>query len=80
MDKNSALELLQNQFRSILNDDSIVLTLETTEEDVDKWDSLFQAQLVTNLENMLGIKFALREILSWESIDEIAESIVDHTA
>ena len=50
----------------------------TTPADVEGWDSLFQANLITAIETKYGIRFKLKEILSWETIGDIVCCIEKH--
>jgi acyl carrier protein len=71
MDIVDILSQVQNVFRDILDEESIVLTGETTANDVDRWDSLTHIQLVVAIENHFKIRFASREVLSWKNIEEM---------
>lgn len=54
------------------------LTENTEPGDVEGWDSLFQANLTAALESKYGIRFKIREILSWEKVGDIINSIENH--
>ena len=49
-------------FRNVFNDDSIVLSDQTTADDISSWDSLSHMLMITEVENAFSIKFSLREI------------------
>ena len=55
--------------------DDLLLTDETTADDVEEWDSLSHVQLVAAMEEAFGIEFKSREILSWENIGDLIDSI-----
>jgi len=78
MNRIEILQKIQIVFNRLIEDESVVLSEEMTPDDVEKWDSLFQAHIVTELENSLQMKFKLREILSWDSIGDIVTSIESH--
>ena len=61
--------------REELEIDDLVLTDETTAEDVDGWDSLSHIQLVAAMEEAFGIEFKSREILSWDNVGDLIDSI-----
>jgi len=46
MEKNEALEIVNGIFIDILDNEDIILTYQTTADDVDDWDSLTHIQLV----------------------------------
>lgn len=75
MDKNEILARVQEIFRDILDEDSILLTSETTANDVDEWDSLSHIQLIVAIEKNFKIKFSSREILSWKNVGEMVDNI-----
>lgn len=75
MDKNEILARVQDIFRDILDEESILLTSETTANDVDEWDSLSHIQLIVAIEKSFKIKFSSREILSWTNVGEMVDNI-----
>ena len=52
-----------------------MLTDETTADDVEGWDSLSHVQLVAVMEDAFGIEFSSREILSWDNVGDLIDSI-----
>lgn len=75
MDRNEILTTVNNVFIDVLDDDSLALTETTTANDVDEWDSLNHIQLVVAIERQFKIRFASQEILSWQNIGEMVDSI-----
>ena len=78
MERIEVLEKVQEIFCDVLGNDDIVLTETTTSQDVDEWTSLAQAQILTAIENELGIRFSLKEIMSVKSVGDIVNAIVSH--
>lgn len=76
MDKNEILAKLQEIFQDVLDNEDIMLTPETTADDIEEWDSLAHVQLVVALEKKFQIKFSSKEIMSWANIGEIVECIL----
>ena len=70
MERKDILAQVQDVFREELEVDDLVLTDETTADDVEEWDSLSHVQLVVALEKSFGIKFTSREILSWDNVGD----------
>ena len=75
MERSEILAKVEEIFREELEVDDLVLTDETTADDVEEWDSLSHVQLVAAMEETFGIEFKSREILSWENIGDLIDSI-----
>lgn len=75
MERSEILEKVEEIFREELELDDLILTDETTADDVEEWDSLSHVQLVAAMEEAFGIEFKSREILSWENIGDLIDSI-----
>lgn len=80
MERNEVLDRVQEVFRDVLDDDEIVLTDQTTADDVEDWDSLSHIQLIVAIEKAFHIKFTSKEILSWKNVGELVDSILTRTA
>ncbi|MBR4729900.1 MAG: acyl carrier protein [Prevotella sp.] len=75
MERSEILAKVEDIFREELELDDLVLTDETTADDVEEWDSLSHVQLVAAMEEAFDIEFKSREILSWENIGDLIDSI-----
>lgn len=75
MTRNEIMAKVEDIFHRVLGNESIVLTDETTAEDIKEWTSLSHAELVIAMEKELNIKFSLREMMSWQNVGEIVNSI-----
>lgn len=75
MNNKEILNQVQEIFHDQLDDETIVLTTETTAEDVDDWDSLTHIMLVVAIEKHFKIKFTSKEILSWKNVGEMMNCI-----
>lgn len=73
--RNDILKRVEEIFREELEHEDLKLTDETTAEDVEGWDSLSHVQLVAAMEEAFGIEFKSREILSWENVGDLIDSI-----
>ena len=75
MEKKDILAKVQEVFQDILDNEEIELTLDTTAEDIEEWDSLSHVQLVNAIEKEFGIRFTSKEIMSWTNVGDMIESI-----
>ncbi|MDD3201931.1 MAG: acyl carrier protein [Bacteroidales bacterium] len=81
MDKETTeiLHEINDIFIDVLDDDSIVLTPETTSDDIEDWDSLTHIQLVVAIERHFKMKFTAQEIRSWSNVGEMVEAIINRS-
>ena len=77
MNKDEILDSLQNVFRNVFDDDSILITLETTSEDIDKWDSLENINLIMAIENHFHIKFSMAEMKLTQKVGSLVNLIYE---
>jgi acyl carrier protein len=75
MGRLEILAKLQEIFIDILDNEDIVLTENTTANDVEEWDSLSHIQIIVAIEKKFKIKFTSREILSWRNVGEMIGGI-----
>jgi acyl carrier protein len=75
MTRTEILKTINDIFIDVLDDDTVVLTEETSANDVDEWDSLNHIQLVVAIEKRFKIRFASQEILSWKNVGEMVGSV-----
>jgi acyl carrier protein len=75
MERNEILKRVEEIFRDELDQENLVLTDDTTAEDVEGWDSLSHIQLVAAMEEAFGIEFKSREILSWDNVGDLIDCI-----
>lgn len=75
MEKIEIYKKLNEIFSDVLDLDDIVLTDETTANDIEEWDSLAQIQLVVAIEKAFGLKFTSQEIVDWKNVGDMVESI-----
>jgi len=69
------LDVLNEVFRQVFGDKSLVITRNTTANDVEDWDSLTHTNLVMVLEGQFKIKFALGELRSLRNVGDMLDLI-----
>lgn len=80
MSQADVLQRVQAIFRDELDNEAIVLTKESSADDVEEWDSLSHIQLVVAVEKFFKIKFSSQEIVSWKNVGEMCNSIAKKLA
>jgi acyl carrier protein len=68
-------EKLTSIFRTILEDNSIILHAETSESDIAGWDSFNNASLIAAIEKEFAIRFRTAELQSLRSVGSFVEII-----
>ena len=71
---------LQDIYRDFFDDEDIVLTDETTADDIDGWDSLTHVQLIVAVEKAFSVKFSTVEVMKLKNVGEFAALIEKKTA
>ncbi len=77
MNRAEIIDQLTKIFRTVLNEETLVLTDELTANDVDNWDSLTHMLLITEIENVFSIKFKLRELNKMKNVGILMDVIVE---
>jgi acyl carrier protein len=80
MEKPDLLKQVNNIFIDVLDNDEILLTYETSADDVEDWDSLNHIQLVVAIEKQIKIRFTSKEIQSWNNVGEMLDCILSKNA
>ena len=76
MEKKEIMAKIQEIFRDVFDDEELIISEDTTSDDVEEWDSLSHIQLVVAIEKGFGLKLTSKEILSWEDVGEMADVIL----
>ena len=75
MTREEVVQKLQDIFRDVFDDDSIVLFDEMTSEDVEDWDSLSHINLINDIEAKFNISFTTEEIIAAKNVGEVIAQI-----
>jgi acyl carrier protein len=76
MERKEIFEILNEIFREVFDDEEIVLTDETTADDIEDWDSLEQINLVVACEKRFNVKFEMKEIQLLKNVGEMVDCIL----
>lgn len=75
MERTEIMTQVQAIFRTVLKNESVILDDETTAEDVPGWDSLTHVEIIAAIEKHFGIRFSIREMLSWKTVGKMVDCI-----
>lgn len=75
MTRDRIYEKMTEIFRDVFDDESIVLSDETTADDIEDWDSLEQINLLMAIENNFGIKFQLADVSGLENVGAMVDLV-----
>jgi acyl carrier protein len=74
----SVAEKLQEIFRTVMEDDDLVLTDDLTAADVPNWDSLAQVSLMFSIESEFGLQFDEDQLTLLNNAGELRRFIEQH--
>jgi len=75
MEKQEILDQMQSIFRKVFNNENLVITMETTADDVDEWTSLTYMQLIIEQQEVFKVKYSLRDMLAFKSVGDMVDFI-----
>ena len=78
MKDNEKIDVIQSIFRDVLSNKNIIISRNSTPEDIEGWDSLVNINIVVALEEHFNIKFSLDEITNINSVEDIVKMIESH--
>jgi acyl carrier protein len=66
---------IQDVFRRIFGDETLVVTSSTSQEDIEAWDSLEHINILSIIEQRYGIKFDLNEVMEIKTAGDIMQLV-----
>ena len=75
MSREEILERVNEIFWDVFDDESIVVTEETTAADIEDWDSLTHITLISEIEDEFGFTFAMKDVLGMKNVGEMLDII-----
>jgi acyl carrier protein len=72
------LSKVQNIFRAELDDDDLVIGIDTRQADLKAWDSLAHIRLVSGIESEFDFQFSLAQIEQINSVRQFVDAIGEH--
>jgi acyl carrier protein len=75
MDTKEILEHITTLMKKVFENENLNLTMETTNKDVEEWDSLNYTAIISEIEKYFKIKFKMREFLEFKNIGDIVRTV-----
>lgn len=75
MTENDWLTQLSAIFADIIDEGDVNLTMHTTADDVEGWDSLNHVQILAAIEKKYGFRFTLNEIQLFKNVGDLVHGI-----
>lgn len=77
MSKDQVFDKVQEIFRDIFDDESLVIQNSTNSDNIDEWDSLNHINLVVAIEKEFGIKFNFGELAGLKDVGAMVDLIAE---
>jgi len=62
---------LQEVFRDVFQDETLVILPEMTAGDVDKWDSITHLIMISKVEEVFNVSFRLKELIKLKNVGDL---------
>ena len=79
MQEEEIIQRITPLFREIFNEPELQVTAELTAEQVERWDSLSNVNLVMRIEKEFSIRFALGELKKLQNVGEMIRLVQEKT-
>lgn len=66
---------MQEIFRDVFDDESLVITEATNAEDIDEWDSLTHITILQSVQDEFGVEFSITEIDNMKNVGDMINAI-----
>lgn len=77
MTREQIFERLNEVFREVFDDDSIVVTDSTTADDIEDWDSFEHINLVVAVEEEFGFIIPMGKAVTMKNVGEMVDIILE---
>ena len=78
MGREEILERVNEIFQDVFDDEDIVVTEETTADDIEDWDSLMHITLISEVESEFGFKFQMKDVVGMKNVGEMLDIIAEN--
>ena len=75
MTREEIMDKVNEIFRDVFDDDSLVITDSTNSDDIEDWDSLEHISLIISMEKEFDLKFDIKEVNKLENVGQMVDMI-----
>ena len=76
MTREEVMSKVQDIFRDIFDDDSLIITDSTNSNDIEDWDSFEHIALVVSMEKEFNMSFDIKEVNKLENVGGMIDLIM----
>ncbi|MBR5765683.1 MAG: acyl carrier protein [Lachnospiraceae bacterium] len=77
MSREEIMEKVNEIFRDVFDDDTLIITDSTNSDDIEDWDSLEHISLIISMEKEFNMKFDIKEVNKLENVGQMVDMIRD---
>lgn len=75
MEAEEILSVITRLMKQVFENEALVITMDTTNHDVEEWDSLNYTAIISAIEKHFAIKFKMREFLEFKNVGDIVRTV-----
>ncbi len=75
MTREEIMDKVNEIFRDVFDDDSLVIVDSTNSDDIEDWDSLEHISLIISMEKEFDLKFDIKEVNKLENVGQMVDMI-----
>ena len=77
MTREVIMEKVNDIFRDVFDDETLIITDSTNSDDIEDWDSLEHISLIISMEKEFDLKFDIKEVNKLENVGQMVDMIKD---
>lgn len=77
MDREKITERLTEVFRDVFDIEGLIITDETTADDIEDWDSLEHISLIAAVEKAFKMRFTMKEVSGMKNVGEMVDILCE---
>lgn len=76
MTREEILKKVNDVFKEVFDDKNLVITDDTTANDISEWDSLTHITLISTIGEEFGIDFDMSDVAAFENVGDMVDAIL----